>query len=204
MVYSSLLPRTLRDWNLLVGIVAEREWNAISIWEEVACGKLEDGEKHWALTHTSLLHTVINKFFLPVRDCTWSCWGILALWCIALVTTATQQTLPTEPWHDSNFWQSTYTYCLIYSLTHSWSWALLEKLSIVQLLKSFPSFYGTRRFITLLTRALHWSLSWARSIQSIPSCLSKIHFNIVHPPTSWSSQWFISFWLSHQYPIRIF
>jgi hypothetical protein len=33
--------------------------------------------------------------------------------------------------------------------------------------------------------------------------LSKIHFNIVHPPTSWSFQWSLSFWLSHQYPICI-
>jgi hypothetical protein len=39
----------------------------------------------------------------------------------------------------------------------------------VQLLKNFPAFYGTRRFITVFTRALHWSLSWARSIQSVPS-----------------------------------
>jgi hypothetical protein len=31
--------------------------------------------------------------------------------------------------------------------------------------------------------------------------LSKIHFNIAHPPTSLSSPWSISFWLSHQYPI---
>jgi hypothetical protein len=29
----------------------------------------------------------------------------------------------------------------------------------VQLLKNFPEFYGTRRFITVFTRALHWSLS---------------------------------------------
>jgi hypothetical protein len=55
------------------------------------------------------------------------------------------------------------------SLTHSWSWALLEKPPIVQLLKNFPTFYGTRRFINVFTRALHWSLSWARSIQFIPS-----------------------------------
>jgi hypothetical protein len=34
----------------------------------------------------------------------------------------------------------------------------------VQPLKKFPAFYGTRRFITVFTRALHWSLSWARSI----------------------------------------
>jgi hypothetical protein len=38
----------------------------------------------------------------------------------------------------------------------------------VQLLKNFPAFYGTRRFIAVFTRTLHWSLSWARSIQSIP------------------------------------
>jgi hypothetical protein len=34
--------------------------------------------------------------------------------------------------------------------------------------KNFPTFYGTRKFITMLTRALHWSLSWARLIQSMP------------------------------------
>jgi hypothetical protein len=43
---------------------------------------------------------------------------------------------------------------IIVSLTHSWSSALLEKLPIVQLLKNFPAFYGTRRFITVFTRAL--------------------------------------------------
>jgi hypothetical protein len=53
-------------------------------------------------------------------------------------------------------------------VTHSWSWALLEKLKIVQPLKNFPAFYRTRRFITVFTRALHWSISWAWSIQSIP------------------------------------
>jgi hypothetical protein len=30
---------------------------------------------------------------------------------------------------------------------------------IVQRLSNFPAFYGTRRFITVFTRALHWSLS---------------------------------------------
>jgi hypothetical protein len=29
----------------------------------------------------------------------------------------------------------------------------------LQLLKKFPAFYGTRMFITVVTRALHWSLS---------------------------------------------
>jgi hypothetical protein len=35
----------------------------------------------------------------------------------------------------------------------------LEKLPIVQPFKKFPAFYGTRRFITVFIRALHWSLS---------------------------------------------
>jgi hypothetical protein len=30
------------------------------------------------------------------------------------------------------------------------------------------SIYGTRRFITVFTKALHWPVSWARSVQSIP------------------------------------
>jgi hypothetical protein len=46
-------------------------------------------------------------------------------------------------------------------------------------------------------------LSQINPIRTIPSYLSKIHFNIVHPPTSWSSQWSPSFWFSHQYPLRI-
>jgi hypothetical protein len=39
-----------------------------------------------------------------------------------------------------------------------------EKRPIVRLLKNFPAFYGTRRFITMFTRALHRSLSLANSI----------------------------------------
>jgi hypothetical protein len=96
-------------------------------------------------------------------------------------------------------------HCFIdkYLLTHSRSWVLLEKLPIMQPLKNFPEFNGAWRFGTVFKRALQWSLSWAISIQSIPSYRSKIHFNGVYPPTSWSSQWSLSFWLSHQYPICI-
>jgi hypothetical protein len=46
-------------------------------------------------------------------------------------------------------------------LTHLRSWALLEKLPIVQQLKNFPAFYGTRRFITVFTRALHWFVTFS-------------------------------------------
>jgi hypothetical protein len=53
--------------------------------------------------------------------------------------------------------------------TYLGNWALLEEPPIVQLLKNFPTFYGTRRFNTVFRRALHWSLSWAISIQPTPS-----------------------------------
>jgi hypothetical protein len=36
---------------------------------------------------------------------------------------------------------------------------LLEKPPIVQLLKKFPALYATRRFITVFTRTLYWSIS---------------------------------------------
>jgi hypothetical protein len=35
--------------------------------------------------------------------------------------------------------------------------------------KKFPTFYGTRRFITMFTIALPWLLFWSRSSQSISS-----------------------------------
>jgi hypothetical protein len=44
--------------------------------------------------------------------------------------------------------------------------ALLEKLTVTQLAKKFLAYYGTRRFIPLFTEARHYSVSWARWIQS--------------------------------------
>jgi len=49
-------------------------------------------------------------------------------------------------------------YVLIYLLT-PWSRVLLQKLTGSQLVKKLPAFYGTRRFITVLTSARHLSLS---------------------------------------------
>jgi hypothetical protein len=64
-------------------------------------------------------------------------------------------------------------YILTYLLT-PWSRVLLQKLTGLQLVKKFPAFYGTRRFITAFTSARHLSLSWASLIRSI----------LPHP-TSW-------------------
>ena len=66
-------------------------------------------------------------------------------------------------------------YLLTYLFT-PWCRVLLKKLTGLQVVKKFPAFHGTRRFITALTSVRHLSLSWARPIQSI------------YPhPTSWRS-----------------
>ena len=48
-----------------------------------------------------------------------------------------------------------------------WCRVLPEQLTGLQLVKKFPAFHGTRRFITALTSVRHLSLSWASPIQSI-------------------------------------
>ena len=63
-----------------------------------------------------------------------------------------------------------------YWLPTPWSRVLLEKLTGFQVVKKFPTFCVTRRFITAFTSARHLSLSWTSSIQ------------FIHPhPTSWRS-----------------
>jgi hypothetical protein len=46
----------------------------------------------------------------------------------------------------------------------AWSRVLLEKLADRQLVKKFPAFYGTRRFITAFTKArrgfVKWFVTW--------------------------------------------
>ena len=56
-------------------------------------------------------------------------------------------------------------YLLTYLLT-PWCRVLPEQLTGLQLVKKFPTFHGTRRFITALTSVRHLSLSWASPIQS--------------------------------------
>jgi hypothetical protein len=68
-------------------------------------------------------------------------------------------------------WPLIRTYILTYLPTYlltPWCKVLLEKLTGSHLVKKFPAFYGTRRFITALTSARRLSLSWASWIQSIP------------------------------------
>ena len=64
------------------------------------------------------------------------------------------------------FFSTVTAYLLTYLLT-PWCRVLLEKLTGLQLVKKFPAFHGTWRFITALTSIHHLSLSWANPIQSI-------------------------------------
>jgi hypothetical protein len=50
------------------------------------------------------------------------------------------------------------TVMLAYLLT-PYSTVLLEKLTGLQLVKKFPAFYGTRRFVAVFTSVHHLSLS---------------------------------------------
>jgi hypothetical protein len=60
-------------------------------------------------------------------------------------------------WHVANWIKNI-------SMGHSPPWQANS-----HLVKKFSAYYGIRRFIAVLTTARHWSLSWARCIQSTPS-----------------------------------
>ena len=70
---------------------------------------------------------------------------------------------PHEMWLAKDF--VSVSLCLY--LLSPWCRVLLEKLTGLQLVKKFPAFHGTRRFITALTSVRQLSLSWASPIQSI-------------------------------------
>ena len=91
---------------------------------------------------------------------------------------------------------------ILYLLT-PWCGVLLEKLTGLQLVKKFPAFHGTRRFITALTSVRHLSILGQPNPVHIPtSHLLEIHHNITHTSTPRSPQWSPSLRFPHQDPIH--
>ena len=82
----------------------------------------------------------------------------------------------TKIWWWWSIGSKTCTLLMLTFLLTLQSTSLLEKLTGFQPVKKFPTFCGARRFITTFTSARHLSLSWARSVKSVPS-----------DPASWRS-----------------
>jgi len=80
---------------------------------------------------------------------------------------------------------------------------VLEKLTGLHLVKKFPAFHGTWRFITALTSVRHLSiLGQPIPVHILASHLLEIHSNIIHPSMPRSPQWSPSLRFPHQDPVH--
>ena len=79
----------------------------------------------------------------------------------------------------------------------------LEKLTDLQLVKKFPAFYGTRRFIIALQVSTNAPiLSQIDPVHTPTFHLLKIHRNIILPSTPGSPQWSLSHRFPNQNPVH--
>jgi len=94
-------------------------------------------------------------------------------------------------------------YLLTYLLT-PWCRVLLEQLIGLQLIKKFPAFHGTRRFITALTAVPPTVsiLGQPNPVHIPTSHLQEIHPNIIHLSMPMSPQWSPPLRFPHQDPIH--
>jgi hypothetical protein len=95
------------------------------------------------------------------------------------------------------------TYIHTYLLT-LYSTVLLEKLTGLHLVKKFPVFYGTRRFITAFTSARPTVsiLSQLNPVHTLTSNYLKINLNIILSSTPESPQLILSLWLPNKNPVH--
>ena len=131
-------------------------------------------------------------------------WMLLLMKSI-LLTTKTYHIdlkLKTQFWHIMYmiFTVLSLSILLTYLLTQ-WCRFLLEKLTGSQLVKNFPAFHGTRKFITALTNVRHFPiLGQPNTVHITTSHLLEIHPYITHPSTPRSPQWSPSLRFPHQNP----
>jgi hypothetical protein len=95
----------------------------------------------------------------------------------------------------------------VYSITNKltpWSRVLREKLTVTHLVKKFPSFYGTRWFITVYKcPPLVPILNEMNTVHTFPPYFPKINSNIILPSTPRSSEWSLLFRISCRNSVRI-
>ena len=94
---------------------------------------------------------------------------------------------------------------ILYTLLTPWSGVLLEKLTGFQLVKKFPAFYGTRRFISAFTSAPPPVpiLSQLDPVHTPTSHFLKINLNNILPHGTGSPSWSLSFRFPHQIPVYV-
>ena len=90
-------------------------------------------------------------------------------------------------------------FLLLTYLPAPWSIVLLEKLTGFQLVKKFPAFYATRRFIKAFTSARQMSVSWSNPY--LTSYFLNIHPHIILPSTPGFAKWSLSLRFPHQNPV---
>jgi hypothetical protein len=77
-----------------------------------------------------------------------------------------------------------------------WSRALLEKLSVAQLLMNIPTFHGTWMYVSMFARVRHRFLLEARLIRPTPSHHGSLWSILYHPPIYFYVFLVVSFFLA--------